>query len=347
MKYPPTHASEIEARAAQWLARRDAAGEDADSPEFTAWLASDRRHRAAYLRIAAAWDRSARLKRLRTEGDAIDADLLKPRRQVRLFSWPSWRPIFAATAGVAVIALALSWWILSGRQQTYSTGIGGLSRVVLKDGSTVTLNTDSELRVRFSRTTRLVELLKGEAQFSVAHDRRHPFEVLANGRLVRAVGTAFDVKLGRGQSVDVLVTEGRVAVLEAPGASQSIAATAGPPETVSAGESAVATQNGTTVRPVSAEEVSRYLAWQVGELSFQGETLSQAVAEFNRYNRRKLKIQDPSISNLQIGGNFQALDIDSFAAALERSFGITVTHTDRGNVILTGRTGDSPSPTRH
>jgi transmembrane sensor len=245
------------------------------------------------------------------------------------------------------MALALSWWILTGRQQTYSTEIGGLSRVVLKDGSTVTLNTDSELRVRFSRATRLVELLKGEAQFSVAHDRKHPFEVLANGSLVLAVGTAFDVKLDHGQSVDVLVTEGRVAVLEAPGASGPAAATAGLPETVSAGESAVATQNGMTVRQVSPAEVSRDLAWQVGELSFQGETLSQAVAEFNRYNRRKLRINDPSILNLQIGGNFEALDIDSFVAALERSFGITVTQTDHGNVILSGPTGDSPPPAHH
>ena len=97
-----------------------------------------------------------------------------------------------------------------------------------------------------------------------------------------------------------------------------------------------------TVRRVSATETSRHLAWQVGELSFQGETLSEAVAEFNRYNRRKLRVEDPSIGSLQIGGNFQALDVDSFVAALGRSFGITAQSADDGTLVLER----APSPVR-
>jgi transmembrane sensor len=86
---------------------------------------------------------------------------------------------------------------------------------------------------------------------------------------------------------------------------------------------------------VSAGETSRHLAWQIGELSFQGETLFEAVSEFNRYNRRQLTVNDPSIGNLQIGGNFQALDVDSFVVALGRSFGIRATDVEGGNVLLT------------
>ena len=65
------HAADIEAQAAAWLARRDAAGQEGDSPGFTAWLEADPRHRAAYLRLAAAWERSARMKRLRPQGEVI------------------------------------------------------------------------------------------------------------------------------------------------------------------------------------------------------------------------------------------------------------------------------------
>lgn len=58
------------------------------------------------------------------------------------------------------------------------------------------------------------------------------------------------------------------------------------------------------------------------------------MSEFNRYNRRQLKIEDPSIAALQVGGNFLALDVDSFVAAVERSFGITAKATEDGTLVL-------------
>jgi transmembrane sensor len=338
-----TRASDIETQAATWLVRRDAADEVAESAEFAAWLAADPRHRAAYLRLAAAWEQTAQLKRLAPEARAVDANLLKIRRTVHLSLWRS--PLALAAGLVAVTAVAALWWTaMYGDANTYRTDIGGLSRIVLNDGSTVTLNTDTELRVHFSQARREVQLVRGEAHFNVAHDTARPFEVLAEGRLVRAVGTAFDVRLDYGESMEVMVTEGRVAFLEARGAQApaSASGTAAAPATlstgetatISAGETAVAAAGKVTLRRVSAAEASRQLAWQIGELSFQGESLSQAVAEFNRYNRRKLKVSDPSIGSLQIGGNFQALDVDSFVAALGRSFGIHATTADDGSLIL-------------
>lgn len=335
-----THASEIEEQAALWLARRDAGAEVRDGAEFAAWLAADPRHRAAYLRLAAAWERSARLKTLRPEAAPVDADLLS--RAGTPSRWIRWRHPLALAAGVGIIAVAIVWWALGNHGvESYRTDVGGLSRVVLKDGSTVTLNTDTELRVRLRESRREVELLRGEAQFAVAHDPSRPFEVSAVGRLVRAVGTAFDVRLNHGEGMEVIVTEGRVALVD-PSVSTLIPGRLAPPATISAGESATAGAGKVSVRRVSATEVSRQLAWQVGELSFQGETLNEAVAEFNRYNRRKLKIDDASIGSLQVGGNFQALDVDSFVAALGRSFGIAAKSAEDGTLLL-ART-PSPAP---
>src|SRR5207245_8435004 len=165
-----------------------------------------------------------------------------------------------------------------------------------------------------------------------------PFEVLAGGRIVRAVGTAFDVRLDHGETMEVMVTEGRVAFVDAPSPTPALG-TVATTATISAGETAVAKGGKVTVRRVTATETSRHLAWQVGELSFQGETLSEAVAEFNRYNRRKLKIEDASLRIVQIGGNFQALDVDSFVAALGRSFGITAKTAEDGSLVLTRAPG--------
>jgi transmembrane sensor len=333
-------AMDIEAQAAAWLARRDARSSEEPDADFTLWLAADPRHRAAYLRLAAAWERTARLKVLRPEGNTIDPDHLARRAPGRSY-WPR-GGLWAFAATLAALALGVIWWQQQFGEESYRTEVGGLSRVVLKDGSTVTLNTDTELRVRFSKSRREIALLRGEAQFNVTHDLFRPFEVLAGGRLVRAVGTAFDVRYQPNQALQVLVTEGRVAFLDA---SQMTASADADPQTatISAGESAVAGGGKISVRRVNATEASRQLAWQVGQLSFQGETLAEAVSEFNRYNRRKLVIDDPAIANLQIGGSFQALEVDSFVAALARSFGITA-YPRRDNTLVLGRGGGSPQP---
>ncbi|HYX45858.1 MAG TPA: FecR domain-containing protein [Sphingomicrobium sp.] len=326
-----TDAQEIEANAAQWLIRQDATG-DTEAPAFAAWLAADSRHRAAYIRLAAAWQRTARLKRLRPEGDPVDSDLLSPTADHKLKrGLKSWTP-FSLAAGIAILALSVTLWFTSDRgARTYRTDVGGLSRVVLADGSTVTLNTDTELRVRMLPERREIDLLRGEAQFAVAHDASRPFEVSAARRIVRAVGTAFDVRLDPDRAMQVLVTEGRVAVEDASG----IASVDAPPvATVSAGESAVAHEGRVSVHRVSSAEQSRRLAWQVGELSFQGEALREAVAEFNRYNRRKLKVEDRAIADREIGGVFQATDVDSFVAALQRSFDVTASASDDGTIVL-------------
>ena len=325
-----SNAHDIEEAAALWLARRDAGLGGRQETEFTAWLACDSRHRSAYLRLAQAWEQSARLSRLRTVGDEIDPNLLAPKRARGLFGRR--RTSLMLAASLAALTGLAAWWMLGPeRAHVYRTDIGGLSRIVLKDGSAVTLNTDTELRVQFTESRRRIGLLRGEAQFQVAHDARHPFDVEVAGRIMRAVGTAFDVRLRSPDSVELVVTEGKVAIVGQAGPS---AATGNETTTVSAGESAVATAQDVAIRRLAGAEASRRLAWQQGELSFQGETLAQAVDEFNRYNRVKLKIDDPSIAQVSIGGNFQALDVESFVEALDRSFGIRSTTAADGSVLL-------------
>jgi transmembrane sensor len=322
------NASEIEQQAAIWLARRDAHGETA---EFVTWLADDPRHRAAYLRLAAAWDRTSRLKVLRAEGSRIDPDLLASK-----VPYPRRGPRLALAAGVVAVLAASIMWQLTRDQidKTYRTRVGEISRFVLEDGSTVMLNTDTELHARFDRQHRRISIVRGEAEFTVAHDRQRPFDVSAGGRLVRAVGTAFDIRVDGDDDMQVMVTEGRIVLMDV-GRMAVPTTDARLATPVSAGERAVAVGGRITVGHADPEEISRHLAWVVGELSFQGETLAQAIGEFNRYNHRKLRVDDPSIAGLQIGGNFQVLDVDSFVAALGHSFGLT--SRTLGDVIVLER----------
>src|SRR5579883_2450196 len=269
-------AAEIEAQAAAWIARCDARGGDQD-PELAAWLIADPRHRAAYLRLAQAWERTQRLARLRPAGRFIDPDLLAPARPVN--GWARLRGR-AAAVGLAASLLLVIWNLLpSSSTESYRTGPDGLSRVILVDGSALTMNANTEVRVSFTAARRDVTLLRGEAHFSVTHDTHRPFEVHARDRVVVAVGTAFDVRLNSGNDVEVTVTEGRVALLE-DGAPQ-LRRGRFPLQTISAGQDALLTARDVTVGPVDSAEIFRRLAWERRELSFEGQTLSQAVADFS------------------------------------------------------------------
>lgn len=335
-------AEDIERQAAAWIARLDRAGEGCDAG-LAAWLTADPRHRVAYLRLQEAWRRSQRLEGLRPADDPIDPDLLAPvrpsgwksrlrhRRGIRLAATPSSstahrrapRALGWSAAAMALVAGALAlWWTLAQPPtQIFRTGEGGLYRVVLADGSSVILNADTDVRVHYTAARRSISLVRGEAQFIVVHDAQRPFEVRAKGHIVRDLGTHFDVRLGAGPAFDVLVTRGRVAVMPANEVTAPFESTG--QASISAGELALVGATRVTAHPLDPGKIADRLAWKHRQLQFRGETLGQAVAEFNRHNSMKLVIKSPSIESLRIGGNFDAIDTGSFVAALSRSFGIS------------------------
>ena len=340
-----SRADKISAEAADWLIRL----ETASSPELwdglQTWLDANARHRAAFVRLRVAWHRVDALKNLRPVDGTIDPDLLirdhvtrslpgidgapatrgarKPAEQQPASSL---RRRWLAAVSAALAVGVVTWLIGRPAWKHYETAVGGHDEVTLADGTRLQLNTNTELRVRISRSRREVSLLQGEALFFVTHDPEHPFVVAAGHTLVRALGTEFSVRIRGAGHVDVLVADGRVAVSEE-AATQFSPAVGTPAAEVSAGESADAGQPGISVQTLPSSELVRRLAWTSGHLSFQGETLEEATQEFNRYNRLQIIIGDRSIAGYQVGGIFLARDPLSFVAALQRSFGIQATRS--------------------
>jgi transmembrane sensor len=314
----------IEARASRWLAARDAGAATAEATaEFNRWLDEDIRHRVAYLRLESTWRRADRLEDLRPLDRAVDPDLLGTQRRFR--PWPM------ALAATLLVGLLAAVWVYQQHfsWQRYETRIGGFSRIVLEDGSVIDLNTDSAVRVRLGSGQREIRLERGEGRFQVAHDQRRPFTVAAADAAVRAVGTAFSVRLHASDQVDVLVSEGKVAVAtasestDAPGTSQ-----------LEAGEAAVVMPDRVSVSRVEPQLLARRLAWTSGRLEFRGESLREAVDEFNRYNRRQVRLADATLATLRVGGSFAATDPESFAGALASAFKLRVTLDDADEIVL-------------
>ena len=354
-----SRANEISDAAAAWLVRIEGHTSTGIWDELQAWLDRDPRHRAAFIRVRLAWNRVDRLKSLRPMDGTIDSDLLaRTKIQPEALSSGDRQPLdtcgarpdplampgrrrAVVTAAAVAAAAVFAWLALQngshpGTWKTYGTDIGGREKIELTDGSTVDLNTNTELNVRISGSRRDILLARGEALFHVAHDPARPFYVTAGATLVRAVGTAFSMRIRDGGHVEVIVAEGRVAI-SAPGMQANLenpSSLARAPH-VSAGEAAVAGQSSVSVTAVPPTQLNRKLAWTAGHLAFYGETLADAIGEFNRYNHHQITIADPVIAKVRVGGNFLATDPESFAAALQRSFGFRVEAGDnKGEIRL-------------
>jgi transmembrane sensor len=232
--------------------------------------------------------------------------------------------MYALAASVllaVVLGAAIYWMAPSGR--VYETEVGGISTVPMADGSKVTLNTDSKVRVAVTVKERHVELAQGEAFFEVAHDGSRPFVVQAGKKRVIAVGTKFSVRRDDDE-VRVVVTEGKVRMEND---TQSETTDAGGLY-LEAGAVAVASGAGVLVEKRAPSAAEERLGWRNGVLIFRNDSLADAIAEFNRYNTRKIVIDDPSVRTLRIEGSFRPANIDAFARILEQVYSLHVTVDD-------------------
>ena len=333
--------ADIEASAADWLARRDSgAWSAAEQAALEDWLSADAGHRVAYLRLQAAWNEAGRLQALGAglRGDGVpprgtwssgaaraDAAPADPAVALQGHAFAtrqgSRRPrrgrLAVAGAAVAACLLVLAWQapgLLPDEESRHATGLGDVRTVALADGSQTTLASESRIDVHLSRRERRIALQQGEAYFEAARDAGRPFVVEAGDRRVVAVGTRFSVRRD-GPDLRVVVTEGLVRL-----ETEALDGTPQPAALLPAGSIALARRDGVLVRSTSLAEAARLVDWRSGLLVFRDTTLAEAVDEFNRYNRRKIVIVDAEVGDLRIGGSFRWANAEGFVRLLEQGF---------------------------
>jgi len=244
----------------------------------------------------------------------------------------------AGVAGIACLGLVGAWLFPQAAATLADPPIAALSTVVvapetrtLADGSIVELRRGAEILVEYGPSTRRVVLRAGEVHFQVTKDAARPFVVVASGVEVRAVGTAFSVDLGK-RAVDVLVTEGRVAVTSPPATVEATPAVA----MVDAGQGTTVSLEvaGTAaVRSVPSGEQLERLNWRIPLLEFSGTFLAEAIPMFNRHGGRHL-VLDPALGRLQLSGTLRADDVDSLFLLLRNEFGIIAVPGRNGRTEL-------------
>ena len=340
----------IDDEACEWLVRLDSekALSAEELREFLAWLQRSGAHRDALERHSLLWDRMDTLTKFAV-----------PLSRSRLRFWhalakrirfPLRRPALAmgCTALALAIGVMLSHRVEEPRETlpgieagVFATSVGEMRTVALADGSTVKLNTDTRLRVNYTERLRSVILTRGEAHFEVASAPDLPFVVYTAMGAVRAVGTAFRVRV-LDADIEVTVTAGTVD-LDRASLKESTAVTAALPALRDSLGLLVAGQTARfnridneleAVQDLSTSEVIRSLSWREGLLTFSGETLAEVVDEVGRYTNTEVAIVDPTIRDMRIGGVFRTGETDALLDVLETSFDIRVSRIHENRVEL-------------
>jgi transmembrane sensor len=317
----------IDEKAADWIARLDRGPlSGGESEAFEAWLRGDPRRRGAMLRAQSLSMLSESAQALGPDFDPQQfADSVTPVRSPvsrrKVLAWAGTGGLVAASIVGLGISLPASGAI--------ATGLGEVRLVTLDDGSTVMLNTQTRVRVRYDSGERRIELLEGEAYFTIVRDRR-PFLIDVGAARLRGAQATFRIrKLGEAP-VDILVDRGGV-VLGAAGTQA--------PTVLPANTRLVLPPGGNggvlSPQPVTPDLLSRELAWRDGKIAFEGDRLDQAAAAFARYSNTRIEIRDPELAGEPVTGLFSVSDPAGFGRAVAGIFGARIEQRD--NVVILSR----------
>lgn len=343
----------IHSEAGEWLAKLDRGLSNNERVALQQWLFENEQKREILFNMAELWDKMDTLSRL----SDLFPDVSRQRQ-------PVWRYPLAAAALLLVIAGLVFLQVIDRPNRvmpsssrvpadsahpspqdfdgTYETSVGEYSSVNLADGTEVILNTNSLIQVNYTGSERYILLSRGEAHFTVAEDAVRPLTVHAGNRFIQVVGTAFNVEISRHNIVEVIVTEGRIAIVEQAGAGNggmpvNIIKIAQDTPVVSEGEAAILDATNAQIRKIAPEEVAVDLSWREGNLIFQGETLEEAIHEISRYTSVEFEILDESIKAVRVAGLFKAGDINGLLLTLRENFQISSQRIGAERVLLGAR----------
>jgi transmembrane sensor len=235
--------------------------------------------------------------------------------------------------------------------KVYKTDIGESKRVELDCGSHVELDTNTLIDVRFKHHVCTVELVRGMAYFEVDADAHRAFVVKAGRTLARVLGTAFSVRRHDQDHTTVLVTSGQVAVghdergggvwsLAQNGRNEASVLTL---SIVNAGQLATDNKGRLKIVTLDARQITNQQSWREGRFQFDDQRLGDVISEFNRYNRRQIRIMDPALAELRFSGLLHHDAVDTFLIVLEKSYGIeAAVAPGRGDVIDLRDRRDAP-----
>ena len=319
----PHSPSEPHAEAARWFARRrsgDCTSEEQQA--FLRWLNAGEANRQAYENAESLWQQMGGLEAIANQ------QLLEARAHIAQARHRPMRRRVFGFALAASVAAALVWnigWLDFPDEHTYRTAVGERQAIVLADGSRIELDTNSEVAVRYSRHSRELKLVRGQAAFKVAHGDARPFDVLADNGRIRDIGTQFDVRRYTGR-VSVAVLEGAVEVFV-----PNVAAA----RSLRQSQQLSYTPQG-NFSIVESIDVAAAAAWRNGQLIFKNQPLGEVLVELGRYHAASLTVTSSRIMDIKVSGTFPTDNLELALKTIAATLPVKLTQTSPQSWRLDG-----------
>lgn len=301
--------------AAQWFARMRGPGALTHRAAFDAWRA-DPANRQAYEELEQQFEEAGVLAQSRRPE-------LRHRTRRRRDRAPVYK-ITGALAACVIAAAVLSMIVWRGTQAEtrYATGLGQIRSVMLADGSSMVLDTDSVATATMRGGRQVVRLNQGRARIVATKNLR----IEADRAQLDGQGATIDLALAPQGTLAVTVVSGQPRLTGA--AAKLLPAGA----TLPAGREVLF---GPKLSSVNIRLASRVEAqWPSGLRSFDQTPLSEVAATANRYNSHKIRLADASIGALRVSGAFRVTGAKELANGLAAAFGLTVVTAPNGDLIL-------------
>ena len=330
----------------QWIATRPSHRQYAD--EFRRiWVESKRLAPAEPVDPTAAWERLLESGKLTAHSAGMRAVKTRSAR-IRAIDTRITKPWSAIAAAVILLAAGTyTWWKLDVQPAPLSWQSGAAVRIdTLADGSRVTLNKFSSIKLPGGKTSRAVRL-SGEAFFEVAHDAHHPFTVQVNDVTIRDEGTGFNVR-STDSTTEIIVETGAVLVTTGSDAGSVTAgsdaerATAGSGAVkVTAGEKVLVTGGASAIKATAGEAkltktpVSNrlYQYYRTKRFLCRKTPLSDLITVLNEAYGTHIVVQKEEINRLQMTATFDNEDLESILAVITRTFGLNI-QKKGGTIVL-------------
>ncbi len=321
--------------AAAWAIRlSDAELEAHEQAELRAWLDADGANGAALEEIAGTWRAvegyATAMPMMALREKALASARMESQRVHRSrWSIPQGVRQFAAIAAVLMLCVFGAGYWYAQQPDNYATARGERRVVMLDDGSRLSLDASTSVRVKYADGRRQLWLDSGRAKFDVAPDPLRPFTVAAEDRMVVATGTSFSVEL-IGEQVRVALYEGHVSVLHDGEVTTPRALAAGVRMKQPGSELVLDSTPNAPVQSVVSIDPVRSTTWQSGMLDFENDPLDVVVARTNRSATRPLALGDAKVGHMRVSGVFRAGDTEALVDGLAITLGVKAERKGNG-----------------
>jgi transmembrane sensor len=227
-------------------------------------------------------------------------------------------------AAAALIIGAIGYGVYFFRPETYitrATEAGVLDAVVLSDGSRVSLDENTVIKypAQFRGGERTVQFEKGNAFFSIAHDKEHPFIVQMGESNVTVLGTQFNIQ-SSAQEIYVSVRSGSV-MFESGSEDKSV---------LTAGKGVV--YNKLTGAFTAIDVTNKNAdAWLTHELNFQDASLREVITSLEQYYKIRITLNDSIANFRKFNARFKDNDLQEVLDVLEATYPIKI---ERKNSLI-------------